>query len=195
MSVAFLLRWQKHLQINFPLIFKSASTSLQKMLPSLPYFLWEQAQHTPSLRLPIFCTSSAEEHRDYSQPPLPSSFHCTALKSRFWKFHMPCLMRLWRMIPSFASVHTTSLCSPFQILPLTLLWCFVCSTALSQSVCSPCLPRPAHKSLGGCSSGFSIRSPDLPGTQPGCRGQVSFPLHTCSLFLSHTREGLSRTLF
>lgn len=69
MSVAFLLRWQKHLQINFPLIFKSASTSLQKMLPSLPYFLWEQAQHTPSLRLPIFCTSSAEEHRDYWQPP------------------------------------------------------------------------------------------------------------------------------
>lgn len=85
------------------------------MLPSLPYLLWEQAQHTASLRLPIFCTASAEEHRDYSQPPLPSAFVCIALKSKFWKvwkFHMPCLMRVWRMIPYFAPVHTQHLWVP-----------------------------------------------------------------------------------
>lgn len=160
------------------------------MLPSLPYLLWEQVEHRASLRFPIFCTASAEEHRGYLQPPLQSAFHRRALKSRFWKvwkIHMY-LMRVWGMIPSLAPMHTTPLGSPFQILALMLLWHFVCSTALSQRGCSPCLPCSARKSLGGCSSGFSVGSLDLPGTQPGYKGQVCFPLHTCSPVLSCTES-------
>lgn len=62
---------------------------------------------------------------------------------------------------------------------------FVCSTALIQTNCSPRLPGTANKSWGGCSSGVSVRSSDLPGTQPGWWRPVSlFPLHICSPFLS-----------
>lgn len=171
------------------------------MLPSLPCFLWEQAQHTASLRLPISCTASAEEHRGYSQPPFPSAFHCTVLKSslwKVWKFHMPYLMGVWRMTPSFAPVHTTSLCSTFQILPPTLLWHFVCSTGLSQSDCSLSLPCSAHKSLRGCSSGFRQEPWFARNSARLQRAGVFSPPHLLLSFLMHwvlAREGLSRTLF
>lgn len=63
---------------------------------------------------------------------------------------------------------------------------FVCSTAFIQNYCSPCLPCTAYKSLGGCSSDFSVRSTDSPGTQPGSRRQASLLPSTLAPLFSHS---------
>lgn len=138
---------------EFPLNFQIVKYQLAKDVSRPSVFSLEGTQHKACLTFPMFWITPAEEHRGYSQPPLPPALRCTDLKSRFWKacnIHMPCWMRVGGITPFLAPM-----CSPFH-------W-FANSSARLQ------------------------------------KAGISFPLHTCSPFLSPTeflpREGLSRTFF
>lgn len=155
------------------------------MLPSLPYLLWEQVEHTASLRPPIFCTAPAEEHRVIWNHLFHLHFITQLSKAGSGKFgNFTCrawwesTKHLWVPFSNPGSDTAVTLC--LQHCP-------------EPGGCSPCLPCSAHKSLGGCSSGFSVRSPDLPGTQPGCKGQVLFPSALAPLFSHALSAGQGRT--